>query len=379
MTAMGRKSAAKPSYLFVIASSSQMYSGTGTAIYDWIGYAKDHFEFAILIDTLHQTNFDHARDFCDRQGIELIGSSSYPLPGCPDSGVRGVADVLAQRTFDFVECVSWANAATNLAVLTSLGPGSRLLYTPHTQPLWTLGEPTRFPMVAHVFHQMLARSSAVFLDTPSEARLSLFDGSEAAALHVVPLGVDLARFRDEGVHRRNQLLCVCDCRETRKRVDLLMKAFELAYQSNPRLRLTLAGKGSEQVAVPAELKSAVTALGYIDEAQLEALYRECALFVLLSDFEAFGLPIAEALCSGAAVLLNEQDATRDLFSGLPGVTWVENTKTADVARLMGEIRPGKRDHARIARAAASRFNFDQTYGRKLEIVRSLLGDRHEAA
>jgi hypothetical protein len=107
----------KPSYLVVVASSCQMYSGTGTAIFDWIRFARDDFDFSILMDLEDATNFGITRRFCDEQGIPLHVSRGLKLPGCADTGVRDVATRLSQQAYDFIECVSWANASTNLSVL----------------------------------------------------------------------------------------------------------------------------------------------------------------------------------------------------------------------------------------------------------------------
>jgi glycosyltransferase involved in cell wall biosynthesis len=351
-----------------------MYSGTGTAIYDWIKYSRHKYKFTMLMDNMHEVNFSHASDFCRKNGVEFITSPPFTLPGCPDSGVRRIAEVLAETSYDIIECISWANASTSLNILANVPDTSLLLYTPHTQPLWTLGEPTRFPLVSAAFTRMVQRADAVFLDTPSEARLPLFDNCSRDSTVVVPLGVDTLRFKDAGEHKANHLLCVCDCRESRKRVDLLLRAFELAHKRKPRLTLTLAGKGSDQVRVPPHLESAITRLGYVPDGDLVKLYNACSLFVLLSDFEAFGLPIAEALCTGAAVLLNNQDATRELFEGEPGVYWVDNVDTEAAADLMCSIKTTKREHQKISLAAQKKFNFAATYGQKAEIVDSLLRD-----
>lgn len=364
----------RPSYLFVIASSSQMYSGTGTAIYDWIRYSKHKYKFTMLVDSMYDVNFSHALDFCRKNDVEFITSPPFTLPGCPDSGVKRIAEVLTETSYDIIECVSWANTSTNLNILANVPDTSLLLYTPHTQPLWTLGEPTRFPLVSAVFARMIQRADAVFLDTPSEVYLPLFGNRLRDNMIVVPLGVDTLRFKDAGEHKANHLLCVCDCRESRKRVDLLLRAFELAYERKPQLTLTLAGKGSDQVRVPPHLESAITRLGYVPDSDLAKLYDRCSLFVLLSDFEAFGLPIAEALCAGSPVLLNNQEATRELFGDQPGVYWVDNIDVDAAADLMCAIKTTKREHKRISLAAQKKFNFAATYGRKAEIVSSLLRD-----
>jgi hypothetical protein len=68
----------RPTYLVVLSSSCQLYSGTGTALFDWIRYARDAFDFSMLIDVGDARNFRLAREFCARQDVRLIPSP--PLP-----------------------------------------------------------------------------------------------------------------------------------------------------------------------------------------------------------------------------------------------------------------------------------------------------------
>src|SRR5215469_11460796 len=137
----------KPGYLIVIASSCQMYSGTGTAIFDWIRHAKDDFKFSILMDSLIEHNYRIVKSFCEEHDIQLHVSRSFLMAGCIDSGVRDVAEHLQRNHYDFIECISWANASTNLSVLSSKSDSSKLIFTPHSQPAWTLPGHERYFMV----------------------------------------------------------------------------------------------------------------------------------------------------------------------------------------------------------------------------------------
>lgn len=357
---------AKPSYLFVVASSCQMYSGTGTAIFDWIRFARDEFDFSILMDVEDPTNFGITRRFCDEHGIPLHASRGLKLPGCADTGVRDVAARLSRQTYDFIECVSWANAATNLSVLASRQPATVLVYVPHSQPLWTLPEHERYFMTAPAFRRMQQEADLVFLDTASESRLLDVD---RAGVTVVPLGVDTVRYVPAtGPVEPHTLLCVCDCREKRKRLDLLVAAFAIAHATDPRLRLVVGGRGSADLPLPAGIAHAVRKVGYVSHDELVRLYQTASLFVLLTDYEAFGLPIAESLCCGCPVLLNRLDVLVDAFADLEGVSFVDNRDLAATAVAMRMLADQPVDRGAISVAAAARFSFEHTYGRKQSII-----------
>lgn len=363
----------RPSYLVVLSSSCQLYSGTGTALFDWMRYAREAFDFSLLIDVGDARNFGIARRFCEREGVRLYPSPPLPQPGCPDFGVADVGDVLRSRPWRFVECVSWANSATNLAVLENRPPGAVLLFTPHTQPLDTL---TGFELqhsVEPVLARMFRESDAVFVDSRSE----LDDRPDAAAVapraHHVRLGVDDAVFHHAAVEPRHQIVCLGDFAEPRKRLDLVYAAFRRCLQADPGLTLAIAGNRSLDLDAPADLDARVARHGYVELPAVVRLLRESEALLQLSDFEAFGLPIAEALCCGTPVIIPDQPIGRDVFDGLPGVTFVDRERPGEVARALRDGPPAPERRAEIARCAGERFSFAATYGRKLRIVRDLGG------
>ncbi len=52
-------------------------------------------------------------------------------------------------------------------------------------------------------------------------------------------------------------------------------------------------------------------LGFVSDEELKALYSRCALFVFPSIYEGFGIPIIEAISSGANVLASDTPETRE--------------------------------------------------------------------
>lgn len=144
-------------------------------------------------------------------------------------------------------------------------------------------------------------------------------------IDVVHSGVDHERFspsategeREQVVRRLGFdapfLLCL-GASDARKNLPLLVRAFG---QSGVARELMLVFAGPISPRQRARLLEAIRAsrvegrvliLGYIDDALLVALYRQCLAYVFPSSYEGFGLPILEAMACGAATLTSSLSA-----------------------------------------------------------------------
>jgi glycosyltransferase involved in cell wall biosynthesis len=88
--------------------------------------------------------------------------------------------------------------------------------------------------------------------------------------------------------------------ERRKNLETLLEAMTIVRRARPELRLAVAGAPGWQA--PSLEAEDVLQLGYVDDADLAALYRGSEVFVYPSRFEGFGIPIVEAMACGAPVV-----------------------------------------------------------------------------
>ena len=121
--------------------------------------------------------------------------------------------------------------------------------------------------------------------------------------HVIPPPVDVGRFTPGGERAEDPLVvCAADAREPRKRVPLLVEAFERVRREHPRARLVLDARTSDHPDAA-------------DMTDLVGLYRSAWVSVLPSWGEAFGLVLAEALACGTPVVGSDQGGIPEVLGG----------------------------------------------------------------
>ena len=103
-----------------------------------------------------------------------------------------------------------------------------------------------------------------------------------------------------------------------KNVPLLLTAYRELANTIPH-RLVLVGWAKDweldrlwRLVAEMDLESRVTLLRDIADAELVALYSQCAFFVYPSRYEGLGLPVAEAMACGAPVLCSNATAIPEL-------------------------------------------------------------------
>jgi glycosyltransferase involved in cell wall biosynthesis len=102
----------------------------------------------------------------------------------------------------------------------------------------------------------------------------------------------------------------------RKRIDVLLRIFDSLRGAHRQLRLVRVGGPftAPQQALVRELglAEAVIVLPTLDRSTLAAVYRRCALLLMPSEREGFGLPVLEALACGTPVVASDVAALREV-------------------------------------------------------------------
>src|SRR4029079_14214193 len=97
----------------------------------------------------------------------------------------------------------------------------------------------------------------------------------------------------------------------RKRLETLI---QIISELSGHVRLVRVGGPftAEQAALARDLVVSVVLLPFLDRATLAAIYRRCALLVMPSEREGFGLPLLESVGCGAFVVVGGIGAVREV-------------------------------------------------------------------
>lgn len=243
------------------------------------------------------------------------------------------------------------------------------------------------------FPQTLRRATHLITDAES-VRQELIQrmGWSADRVTAVPLGVDAAfrphnaaelqpLMRRLGLRSNEYSLCVGTI-EPRKNIDRLLSAYEtLPVTLRRNFPLVLAGapgwRSTETHAriVRAESAGWLRYLAFVPQDELPKLYAGARLFVYPSLYEGFGLPVLEAMASGAPVITSN-------VSSLPEVVgdaaWLVDPKDADeIADALQEVLQNeeKRDIASVAGLARSAsFTWAECVSKTIAVYLKVMGE-----
>ena len=176
--------------------------------------------------------------------------------------------------------------------------------------------------------------------------------------------------------------------DPRKNLDGLMAAFaSLPARLRGGHRLAVAGKlkPDDVVRIEAQSKAAGLApdelalLDFIPDRDLIGLYALCAVFVFPSFHEGFGLPLAEAMACGAAVLGSDRTSIPEVI-GRPDALFNPASPASIAERLVRVLEaPGFRDALRRhGPVQARRFTWEDVAARSLAAFERLHEERHAA-
>lgn len=195
-----------------------------------------------------------------------------------------------------------------------------------------------------------------------------FDLDHDTAVQVIPNFVDTGRFTPIGrvdypADGEFQLLHASNFRPV-KRVTDIVRVFDLVRRSLPA-HLTLVGQGPDmglarELCAELDLCDHVTFAG--SRSDIEVLYRASHLFMLLSDYESFGLSALEAMACGVPVAASKAgglvEVVRHNETGLLCPVGDASCIARNIVELLGDRDRWQRTSEAAAHHAANTFATD---------------------
>jgi teichuronic acid biosynthesis glycosyltransferase TuaC len=236
-------------------------------------------------------------------------------------------------------------------------PGAPLVTSVHGPDV--LFTPHRVPGGERAVRAALAASRLTLANSEAIARRARAQG--ARDVRVVHLGTDVP---EPAPHREPDTLVTVGHLVARKRHADVIRALWLLRDRRPPLRYVVVGDGPERPALErlaAELQVDVEFCGQLEHADALARARRCALFVMPSVDEAFGVAYVEAMAAGIPAIGSRGEPGPEEIG--PGLVLVPPGDVERLAAAIAELfdEPGYRqDLGRTARATVlERFTWER--------------------
>lgn len=159
-----------------------------------------------------------------------------------------------------------------------------------------------------------------------------------------------------------------------KGFNVLIDAFSLFEKNNSNAKLLIAGADDgAQESLFLQIKylnllDSVFLIGPINFEEKKLLLSNCDVFALASEFESFGIVVAEALACGAPVVVSNKTPWKDLEINNYGIL-ADNDKNSFYDAFRKVVRVNH-DKDRIKKYVKDNFDWDSIVGRFINLIRN---------
>ncbi len=198
-------------------------------------------------------------------------------------------------------------------------------------------------------------------------------GLDPATLRHVPLGVDLVDVTDADVERirvryrlPSEFVLFVGTIEPRKNLRRLVAAMQRPGVDLPLVIAGATGWGDTGLS---DIGDALF-LGFVPAADLAALYAAATVFAYPSEREGFGLPVAEAMAQGTAVVTSAGTSTEEVGGG--AAVLVDPFDVESIAAGIVEALDRRTELAPSGRRRAAELTWKVAADRTLAVYRELV-------
>lgn len=242
-----------------------------------------------------------------------------------------------------------------------------------------------------------AASAIVTISQNSKDEIIEYMGVEENRIHIIPPGVDTARYHPyinsvvlqsvmEKYHLPEKYFLYLGTIEPRKNVESIIKAFRIFNEKKGHEHyLVIAGKKGwmyDEIFKLVEeygLQDAVIFPGYVDEEDKPMVYAGATAFIFPSLYEGFGMPPLEAMACGVPVISSNSSSLPEVVGDAGVLTQPMDVESISLA--MERLTEDYEYHNKLVEKGlkqASTFSWEASVEKLLNLYRYIGGIKDEA-
>lgn len=356
------------------------------------GLARRGHDVVVHTSDLH-TEYPFARRELPGEvdGVRVVRHRARRLAGAwtvmPD-----MPRALREERADIVHAHSYGYYHTTAAARAAARVGAPFVFTPHFHPPWSMEGGAARRVLRAVYDPLLGQSvvdAAARIIGVSSGEMSVMQRHlrvDAQRVRIIPNGFHPSGFLPKpsgevfraafGLAEDRDIVLFAGRLASNKGLPHLVRAFDSIRKAHPRARLVLAGEDQGWRAALEAMGVPILFTGHLDEATYRSALAAADVLVLPSEWEAFGIVLAEAMACGTPCIATRVGGAPDVVQdGITG-RLVEYADVEGLAAAMDALLadPGLRARmgaAGMARAFAE-FSWDAVVERTEELYREML-------
>lgn len=174
------------------------------------------------------------------------------------------------------------------------------------------------------------------------------------------------RLLDNRFKIKDPFIFAINGKNPRKNINTIIKAFLIVQEKNQELRLVIVG-GNFNIEKEYLSNKGIMYLNKVSDEELNFLYNGARIFVYLSFYEGFGLPIVEALSCGTHVICSDTEVHREVAKSR--VKYVKPWDEKKLARKMERLLKSKSKVRKVTRN--EEFSWEKTAWETARVYKKL--------
>lgn len=319
-----------------------------------------------------------------RHRARRLANAWTVMPSMPRALRQETPDVLHAHSYGYYHTVAATRAAARAA--------AKFVFTPHFHPPWSmeggagrrglraLFDPTLGQYVVSRADRIIGVSSGEMSVMQRHLKL------DASRVRLIPNGFHGSRFvptpsgepfREAFALADAPVVLFAGRLASNKGLVPLVSAWETVAREHPRARLVLAGEDQGwRAKLEGMTKLPLTFTGHLDDATYRSALAAADLLVLPSEWEAFGIVLAEAAACGTPAVATRVGGAPDVVQdGITGKL-VEHGDVPGLARAVSELLADPAARRRMGEAAKARafaqYSWDAVVERTESLYRELV-------